>query len=165
MAPASFIWRTFEWQFQDHTYRFEVSKNGSQARFLSREPDQTGANASDGDGNTAKDVQLLEMPMAVWVALSDAVSQTRAQERRSGLPARAGKSWSQVECQKVARAFENGVAIENIANQQNRTEGAIIARLAQLGLIDRETFAHPSLLTIKDTKPNLQTGICPSPSH
>ncbi len=161
MTPASFVWRTFEWQFQDHSYRLEVSKNGSLARFSSHGPDRT----STKDGSTAKNVQLLEMPMAVWVALSDAVSQTRAQERRSGLPARAGKSWSQAECQKVAKAFKIGVTIEDIANQQNRTEGAIIARLAQLGLIDRETFAHPSLIAMKDTKSNLQSGISGSPSH
>lgn len=143
MAPANFIWRKFEWQVQGQTYRLEVGKDGSHARFTSQ-----GRQAA-GDNQTG-DVQFLDMPMAAWVALSDAVRQTRMQEQRSGLPARAGKSWSQVECQTVVKAFKNGLSIGEIAKQQNRTEGAIISRLAQLGMIDRETFKHPAPNALSD---------------
>ena len=121
MAPANFVWRKFEWQCQGDTYWLEVSKAGGEARLSSR---SAGENAER---------QLLVLPMAAWAAVSDAIRQTHVQERRAGLPARAGRSWTLSEHEKVIKAFRDDMPIEEIAKQHSRTPGAIITRLAQAG--------------------------------
>ena len=142
MAPANFVWRKFEWEFRGQLYRFEVSRDGTQARFSSHNPGAA--------RNGSSDVRLLDMPMAAWVALSDSVRQSNVQTRRAGLPARAGKAWSESEYRKMVSAFKADKPIAEIARQLSRTEGAIISRLAQAGLIERETFMHPPPVSLQD---------------
>lgn len=135
MAPANFVWRKLEWEFEQQIYRFDISRDGARGRFSSH-------NRAAGADHRS-DAQLLEMPMAAWVALSDAVRQSSVQGRRARLPARAGKAWSESEFAKMLQAFEAGQSIGEIARLLSRTEGAIISRLAQAGLIEREAFLHP----------------------
>ena len=59
----------------------------------------------------------------------------KSDTRRSNLPENAGKPWSNEEDYQIAKAFDNGVSVTEIANTHQRTRGAIQSRLVKLGKI------------------------------
>lgn len=69
--------------------------------------------------------------MAAW-ALERA---RKAQDRQRGLPANAGKPWTEEEDQRLLIAFNSGKTIKHLAEEHERTEGSINARLVKHGKI------------------------------
>lgn len=58
----------------------------------------------------------------------------KAAKRKSRvLPAAAGKSWSAEEDESLAGDFDGGTSIEELAQNHQRTQGAIRSRLIRLG--------------------------------
>lgn len=64
--------------------------------------------------------------------------------RGHGRTAAAGSRWSEDEEARVARAFDDGVSIADIARKHARSRGAITSRLVKLGRID------PSTVTLRE---------------
>ena len=56
-------------------------------------------------------------------------------KKKKNQPAFAGSKWSEEESQLVARQFDSGMSIEQIAQNHKRTKGAIAARLVRLGKV------------------------------
>ena len=75
---------------------------------------------------------------AVNTALTTAIqaldNRIKAAVRRASLPSKAGAPWDESEAQLVLQAYEAGDSIKVIAEQQQRTEGAIRSRLVKLGI-------------------------------
>jgi len=75
---------------------------------------------------------------AVNTALTTAIqaldNRIKAAARRASLPSKAGAPWDESEAQLVLQAYEAGDSIKVIAEQQQRTEGAIRSRLVKLGV-------------------------------
>ena len=57
-------------------------------------------------------------------------------------PIRAGEGWSSQEDEEVRRAFTLGQPLSVIARRQQRTRGAIAARLVRLGLVSNRQEAR-----------------------
>jgi hypothetical protein len=70
----------------------------------------------------------------------DALEHMQGREHRKRLlPGNAGNSWSAEEDRQLCGELRNGVDFRNIAKKHGRTTGAIIARLAKLGMIPPRT--------------------------
>ena len=62
------------------------------------------------------------------------LEQTRERElRRSRLPANAGASWDDSQDESLARDFDAGLSLGELAKRQERTRTSIRARLLKLG--------------------------------
>jgi DNA-binding NarL/FixJ family response regulator len=61
----------------------------------------------------------------------------------------AGSRWTEEEEAKVARAFDAGQSIADIAREHKRTKGAITSRLVKLGRLD------PATVTLRERKARL----------
>jgi len=59
-----------------------------------------------------------------------------SQEKEEITESRKGKSWTQEEEERITHYFERGISTADIAERVGRTEVAIKARLAKLGLIE-----------------------------
>jgi hypothetical protein len=68
------------------------------------------------------------------VKIMEKVAQVQARQR--SLPANAGKPWTSQEDQQVAKCFDAGQSVQQIALALLRTPGSIAARAVQLGLAD-----------------------------
>ena len=55
--------------------------------------------------------------------------------RQGKLPAKAGQAWSKEESDELGRRFDQGWAVERLAEAHERTRGAIAARLVRIGKI------------------------------
>ena len=64
------------------------------------------------------------------------VAAIHALEQKSNIPANAGHPWDEAEEQQLFKAYKCGKSIKYLAGKHQRTEGAIYARLARLGLIE-----------------------------
>lgn len=51
------------------------------------------------------------------------------------LPAKAGSPWSKEEDSQLAKSFDDGLSINDLADKHQRTNGAIRSRLTKLGKI------------------------------
>ena len=60
---------------------------------------------------------------------------SKIDSRIKNLPERAGKSWQTEESNLLAKRFDSGMPIDEIAKAHNRTKGAIASRLVRLGKI------------------------------
>lgn len=61
------------------------------------------------------------------------------QTRETQLPEGAGKPWSATEDGFLGQAFDAGLSIAQLANEHQRSEGAIRSRLARLGKLAPRT--------------------------
>lgn len=50
-------------------------------------------------------------------------------------PTRAGEPWTDEECAKLRRRFEQGVSLVDLVIVHQRTHGAIVAELKRLGAV------------------------------
>lgn len=57
-------------------------------------------------------------------------------------PSRAGEGWTSSEDDEVSQAFHQGESLSVIARSQQRTRGAIAARLVRLGLVSNRQEAR-----------------------
>ena len=60
----------------------------------------------------------------------------RIETRRSNAPQNSRKAWLPKEERKLVKVFESGATAKKIAEQLQRSEGGIRARLVKLGLIE-----------------------------
>ena len=84
---------------------------------------------------------------ALYLALDGLEKLKRSAERQKTLPPGAGRAWTPDEEQKLLQQFDAKVDVTAIANQLNRTTGAIWSRLEKLGRVkprDRFTESRPS---------------------
>lgn len=56
-----------------------------------------------------------------------------AQRRKHSLPEKAGQAWVEREDKQLCEGFDRGLNIRELAEQHQRTEGAIQSRLEKLG--------------------------------
>jgi hypothetical protein len=56
-------------------------------------------------------------------------------EKRRSLPERAGQAWTEEESGLLAKRFDEGMEIGQIAKEHQRTRGSIAARLVKIGKI------------------------------
>jgi hypothetical protein len=93
------------------------------------------------------DTAAIELPLDAWdevvalLAVQAAEAPKRAprreQPRIPGAPPRTGASWSPDEDEKLVALFEMGKIPETIAFELQRTRGAVITRLENMGVVKR----------------------------
>ena len=74
-----------------------------------------------------------QIAQALSVAATALERLAERQSRESKLPGGAGKPWSATEDAFLGQAFDAGLSIAQLANEHQRSEGAIRSRLARLG--------------------------------
>ncbi|MGE0697649.1 MAG: hypothetical protein AB7O57_00985 [Hyphomicrobiaceae bacterium] len=123
MDGEPLVWDRVEWRQGDGRYRFEVARGGLHATL------------------TTPAEHSITMPLVAWDALLDALMGARKTKARSerSLPVRAGSRWEAAEVAELEAAFRSGASIGRLARSHNRTQGAIEAKLAEVGLWDRMT--------------------------
>ena len=78
--------------------------------------------------------QNLDIIRALYKAV-DAMKMYGNMEKRSGLPFKAGSSWSDSEDKELVANFDSGKSITQLAKEHQRSVGAIRSRLVKLGRI------------------------------
>lgn len=121
-ALEPMVWEQVAWRQGDGRYTFEVAKGGLHATL------------------TSPHGGALTLPMVAWEGLLDALAAARKTRTRSdrAFPARSGARWYDGETGELAAGFRAGRSIRQLARAHNRTEAAVEAELARLGLWDRE---------------------------
>ena len=89
-----------------------------------------------GAGSAYADPQITQ---ALSVAVTALERLAQRQTRESQLPKGAGKPWTAPEDDALAQAFDAGLSIAQLANEHQRSEGAIRSRLARLGKLAPRT--------------------------
>jgi len=77
-----------------------------------------------------------DMIRALFLAVKALESREQNERRRSRLPENAGKPWSDQEDSVLARIFDTGASVYELAKRHKRTTGSIRARLEKLGKIE-----------------------------
>ena len=80
--------------------------------------------------------QSAEIVRALHASIKAIEHKIKSDARRNSLPRNAGKPWSGEEDYQVAKAFDEGVSVTEIAHSHMRTRGAIQSRLVKLGKIE-----------------------------
>lgn len=75
---------------------------------------------------------------ALYLALDGLDRVKRSKTRQHDGPPKAGKPWTKEEEQQVLDQFDAKVDVSQIAQELERTEGAIWARLEKLGRISKD---------------------------
>ncbi|QDI90578.1 hypothetical protein EPH95_04785 [Salicibibacter halophilus] len=84
------------------------------------------------DNNTYQNPDTVR---ALFIAVKGLERLERYETRALQLPENAGKSWTDEEDETLAKAYENGTSIKQLASRHKRTEGSIQARLIKLDKI------------------------------
>jgi hypothetical protein len=87
--------------------------------------------------------QQADTVRALHLALEGLARLKRVKERVHSGPPNAGRPWTKDEEDKMLRQFDAKVDVAVIAQELNRTTGAIWARLEKVGRIQRKDFARP----------------------
>ena len=121
MTDQTVTWESFSWRLGAESYSFEIQDKGLIGRLK----------VSDG--------RTFALPIVVWEAMFDAVKTNRSARSKTdaGLPARAGATWTEAECDQLIAKFRSGRSIAHLAKEHGRTVWAIEDQLAKLGLWDR----------------------------
>lgn len=125
MPIEPITWHRFEWQSGADRYKFEVLEGGLFGCLTAAGP----------EGNSGPSRSLM-LPMVAWEGLLDSVRTTRkSRDRAAGqLPARAGHNWSATETAELQEGFNAGRSVAELAATHSRSQAAIQAQLAKLGL-------------------------------
>jgi hypothetical protein len=79
--------------------------------------------------------QNVEVVRALHTAVEALTKTARQTERKKSLPGRAGQPWDKAESDLLAKRFDEGIGIPELAKEHQRTRGAIESQLAKLGKI------------------------------
>lgn len=60
----------------------------------------------------------------------------KKQNRKMSLPKRSGKPWDRTEAELLIKKYDNGIEIEDLAKEHQRTYGSIKSQLTKLGKIE-----------------------------
>lgn len=95
----------------------------------------SGANPLTGEVLEAEHICRDEVVLA---ALKKALIALGEDKAKPSQPSRAGAAWSQREDDRLAYLHESGLKVKAIADDFQRSRGAIRSRLVKLGLIDNQ---------------------------
>jgi hypothetical protein len=125
MAIEPITWQRFEWKSGADHYKFEVLEGGL-----------FGALTAAGAEGFAARCRSITLPMVAWEGLLDSVRTNRkSRDKAAGqVPARAGQNWSATETSELQEGFQAGRSISDLAHSHSRSQAAIQAQLAKLGL-------------------------------
>jgi hypothetical protein len=99
-----------------------------------------GVNPYTGEILQAESVYQNPQTVRALHRAAKALEYAQVRERRKRiLPENAGQSWSSEEDQQLCQELRNGIDFRDIANTHCRTRGAIMSRLAKLGMIPPNT--------------------------
>ena len=105
---------------------------------------------------------------ALYLALDGLDRVKRSKTRRTGDgPGKAGQPWTKEEEQRVLDQFDAKVDVSGIAQELERTEGAIWARLEKLGRISKDERMNmsgtgsPSTPTPPESTPSADQKVIP----
>ncbi|MCP8970697.1 hypothetical protein [Ectobacillus ponti] len=79
--------------------------------------------------------QRADVIRALQVAVKGCEKLEQAERRKRQLPRLAGRAWTEAEEQEIARHFDEGTALSDIARMHERTPRAIQLRLLKMGRI------------------------------
>jgi hypothetical protein len=99
------------------------------------------AAGTDPAGGPLSDVTALQSPdvvRALFLAADSLESRVRQSRRQSLLPRNAGKPWSQEEDERLLRAFDGGVSVDQLTAAHERTRAGIEARLVKHGRLEAD---------------------------
>ena len=88
--------------------------------------------------------QIADTVRALHLALEGLDRLKRVKERIHSGPPKAGRPWTKDEEDKMLQQFDGKVDVKLIAQELNRTPGAIWARLEKVGRIQRKDFPGSS---------------------
>ena len=89
-------------------------------------------------GEVLSNDHLLQHPQvvrALFHSIHALEQHAKSAKRDPSIPANAGTSWDANEDATLAREFESGIPIPELAKRHGRTKGAITSRLVRLGKI------------------------------
>jgi hypothetical protein len=75
---------------------------------------------------------------ALFLASSALEVRTRKEMKKKGLPANAGKPWSEEEDNRLLAAYDGGLPIPELAEAHGRTRSAISSRLVKFGRLEED---------------------------
>jgi hypothetical protein len=87
--------------------------------------------------------QQADTVRALHLALEGLDRLKRHKDRIQSGPPKAGRPWTKEEEQRMLQQFDAKVDVAAIAQELNRTTGAIWARLEKVGRIQRKDFSRP----------------------
>lgn len=111
--------QTFEWQVGEQVYALSGSLDGPWTLALPADQVEDGA-------VTLSTPALAALGLAIGRAVGGSAERKEA--------TRAGTPWTDADDQALRTQHREGASIRQIARQQRRTRGAIVARLILLGL-------------------------------
>jgi hypothetical protein len=103
--------------------------------------------------------QQADTVRALYLALDGLDRLKRVKERQADGPPKAGRPWTKDEEQRMLQQFDAKVDVAAIAQELNRTSGAIWARLEKVGRIQRKDFARPEPVERAGSTPHPPTAV------
>jgi hypothetical protein len=107
--------------------------------------------------------QKADTVRALHLALEGLDRLKRHKERIHSGPPKAGRPWTKDEEDKMLHQFDAKVDVKLIAQELNRTTGAIWARLEKVGRIQRKDFSPPERACGEPVEPVEGPGSSPYP--
>jgi hypothetical protein len=96
-------------------------------------------------------IESAQVVRALHVALATMDREVRNRDRESTLPVNAGKAWTVEQDQALARLFDSGANLAEIAKEFQRTRGSIASRLVRLGKVsDRQSAFVANLHSVRN---------------
>jgi len=77
--------------------------------------------------------QNAETVRALYVAIDALEAAHKREMRKKALPRRAGQPWDDEESSLLISRYEQSIGIKELAQQHERTKGAIVSQLTKLG--------------------------------
>jgi hypothetical protein len=121
-------WGRFEWRAGVDSYCFEFDPGGLHATLK------------------APDTPPVKLPVVAWEGLLEAIktSQKTRTKTQTAQPPRAGARWTDEEAAELARGFEGGSTVAELARRHARSAWAVESQLVRLGLMQRpDSFSAP----------------------
>lgn len=118
---GGFHWGRFEWRAGMDSYSFEFDPGGMHATLK------------------APNTPPLKLPVVAWDGLIEAIktSQKARSKSQASLAPRAGARWTDEEIAELAREFEGGNSVAELARKHSRSTWAVESQLVRLGLMQR----------------------------
>ena len=77
--------------------------------------------------------QNVETVRALYAAIAAMEAAHKRERRKKALPRRAGQPWDDEESSLLISRYEQSIGIKELAQQHERTKGAIVSQLTKLG--------------------------------
>jgi len=77
--------------------------------------------------------QNAETVRALYAAIAALEAAHKREMRKKALPCRAGQPWDDEESSLLISRYEQSIGIKELAEQHERTKGAIVSQLTKLG--------------------------------